>query len=152
MSLAREDVFVALANLVFNDPRVTAMFPTTGRLLPHVQQVDEESCPALFMFQRPETRVYKGMGIPPARTLHCAFVAYFASETPATSLPATAINAASDVIDQVVNDPDAPTNPGAVQTLGGLVQHVYLEPTLEPFEGLLQEKSVLVASVAMLVP
>lgn len=152
MSLVREDVYVALANLVFTDTRVTTMFKTTGRRLPHVQSVGPEACPALFMFQRPEQRVNEGKGIPAKRTLRCVFVAYFDTgdaEQTNSSLPATAINAAADVIDDVI---DTPGNPANVQTLGGLVEHVYIDPTMEPYEGLLQEKSVLVAQVAMLVP
>lgn len=150
MSLVREDVYVALANLVFNDTRVTTMFKTTGRYLPQIfAGVEPDDCPALFMFQHPEIREYKGKGIPAKRTLQVAFVAYFASETPQASLPATAINNAADVIDDVISEPGNPAN---VQTLGGLVEHVYIEPQIEPFEGLLQEKSALVAVVRMLVP
>jgi len=150
MSMVREDVYGALANLVFNDARVTSMFVTTGRYLPTIfAGIEANQCPALFMFQHPEMRVNQGKGIPPKRTLTCAFVAYFASETPQVALPATAINNAADVIDDIVSEPG---NPGNVQTLGGLVEHVYIEPAIEPFEGLLQEKSALVAVVRMLVP
>lgn len=152
MSLVREDVYVALASLVFADARVSTMFKTTGRYLPQIfSGVSPDDCPALFMFQQPELRQNVGKGIPPKRTLTCAFVAYFANETPRDPdvLPATAINNAADVIDDVISEPGNPAN---VQTLGGLVEHVYLEPSIEPFEGLLQEKSALVAVVRMLVP
>ena len=150
MSLVRESVYVALANLVFGDARVTAMFPTTGRLLPQVQQVSPADLPALYMFQLPESRSVLGKGVPPKRTLRCNFVAYFATDNPfETNLPATAINNAADVIDDIVSEPG---NPGNVQTLGGLVEHVYIVPSIDPFEGLLQDRSVLVATVEMLVP
>jgi len=145
----REPIYAALATLVFGNPAVASLFVTTGRLLPHVEDVAPEQCPALFMFQHPETRTYKGKGIPPARTLHCAFVAYFYTLPANGALPATLINAAADAIDDVVSNPG---NPGNVQTLGGLVEHVYIEPAIAPYEGLLQEKSVLVTSVAMLIP
>lgn len=152
MSLNREAVYVALANLVFTDTRVTSIFNTTGRRLPHFASVEAGQCPALFMFQHPEMRVNMGKGIPAKRTLHCVFVAYFdtgAAEQTNSDLPATAINAAADVIDDVICTPGNPQN---VQSLGGLVEHVYIEPSMEPYEGLLQEKSVLVAHIAMLVP
>ena len=154
MSLVREDVYVALANLVFKDPRIDAaqggVFKTTGRYLPQIfAGVSPNDCPALFMFQHPELRVNQGKGIPPKRTLQVAFIAYFAAETPQVNLPATAINNAADAIDDVISEPGNPAN---VQTLGGLVEHVYIEPSIEPFEGLLQEKSALVAMVRMLVP
>lgn len=148
--LVREDVYAALANLVFTDPRITAMFVTTGRYLPQIfAGISPNDCPALFMFEHPELRKNEGKGIPPIRTLQVSFVAYFAGETPSASLPATAINQAADVIDDVIS---APPNPGNVQSLGDLVEHVYIEPQMEPFEGLLQEKSALVAVVRMLVP
>lgn len=150
MSLVREDVYVALANLVFTDARVTAIFATTGRLLPQVQSVNAADLPALFMFQLPEQRSVLGKGVPPKRTLRCNFVAYFATDNPSeTNLPATVINNAADAIDDIVSEPG---NPGNVQTLGGLVEHVYIAPSIEPYEGLLQDRSVLVAIVEMLVP
>ena len=72
-----------------------------------------------------------------------------ATTAPGGTLPATALNAAADAIDNAVSYPG---NPGNVQTLGGLVEHVYIEPDIKPYEGLLQEKSILVAVVGMLVP
>lgn len=146
--LKREAVFSALSKLIFSDPGIGAMFVTTGRLLPSISQVTQAQCPALYSFQLPEKRAYKGRGIPPVRTLFVAFVAYFATDSSAV-LPATAVNAAADAIDNAISYPGNPDN---VQTLGGLVEHVYLEPDLHPYEGLLQEKSVLVAVVGMLVP
>ena len=149
MSLVRDSVYAALASLVFADTRVTSMFVTTGRYLVPAAQTDPSACPALYMFQLPELRVNGGKGLPPKRTLRCAFIAYFSDTWSQSNLPATAINNAADVIDDIVSEP---ANPANVQTLGGLVEHVYIEPSIESFEGLLQEKSILVATVAMLVP
>ncbi len=64
-------------------------------------------------------------------------------------LPATMINAAADAIDDAISNPSNPQN---TQTLGGLVEHVYIVPDIKPYEGLLQEKSVMVAVVGMLIP
>jgi hypothetical protein len=105
--------------------------------------------PALFMFQLPEQREQPGKGIPAKRTLRCQFVAYFATLQGANGLPATALNIAADALDVAITEPG---NPGNVQTLGGLVEHVYIEPQVSYYEGLLQDKSALVATVAMLVP
>lgn len=149
MSLVRESVYAALANLVFTDPRVTGIFATTGRYAAQIQQASPGELPALYMFQIPEQRKNKGKGIPPERTLRCQFIAYFATENPETTLPATALNNAADAIDDIVSEP---ANPGNVQTLGGLVEHVYIDPAIDYYEGLLQERSALVATVAMLVP
>jgi hypothetical protein len=146
----REPIYQALFDLVTNYPAVRAQFITFGRLLPHVENVAPAQCPALFTFQLPERRVYKGKGIPAIRTLYVAFIAYFSGGTPGTGpLPATAINAAADAIDDAISNPGNPQN---TQTLGGLVEHVFIEPTVQPYEGLLQEKSVLVSVVSILIP
>jgi hypothetical protein len=146
----REPIYQALFDLVTNFPAVRAQFRTFGRLLPHVEDVSAAQCPALYTFQLPERRVYKGKGIPAIRTLFVAFVAYFAGGPPGTGpLPATAINTAADAIDDAISNPGNPQN---TQTLGGLVEHVYIEPDIRPYEGLLQEKSVLVSVVSVLIP
>ena len=148
MSLQRDVVYSALFDLVANDTRAN-VFLTKSRLLKHVEEVDAAFTPALFMFQMPETRQYVGKGIPAKRTLHCAFFVYINAPDPTSTLPATLLNAAADIIDDIVSEPGNPAN---TQTLGGLVEHVYIEPTVENYEGLLQSKGVLVAHVAMLVP
>jgi hypothetical protein len=145
----REPIYQALFDLVTSSPAVRSQFVTFGRLLPHEANVAPIQCPALFTFQLPERRVYKGKGIPAIRTLYVAFVAYFSTTADGGSIPATAINAAADAIDDAISIPGNPQN---TQTLGGRVEHVYVEPEIRPYEGLLQEKSVLVAVVAMLIP
>jgi hypothetical protein len=148
-ALKRDAVYSALFNLVVADPVVAATFVTTGRLLPQISQVADDQCPALFMFTLPERRVNKGRGIPPIRTLFAAFVCYFATTDSTAVLPVTAVSAAADAIDNAIIYPGNPDN---AQTLGGQVEHVYVEPDIKPYEGLLQEKSVLVAVVGILVP
>lgn len=151
MSLNREAVYSALAALVFTNPIIDAAqggyFVSTGRYLPHVATVDPNKCPALYMFQLPETREFFGAGAPPKRTLNVSFIAYLSRDNDAV-LPAAEVNAAADVIDDVLT----PSNPQNVITLGGLVEWVRIQPNMSPYEGLLQEKSVLVANIAMLVP
>ncbi len=145
--LNREAVYQALFDLVTADAGIKAIFQTTGRLLPQVEQASAATFPALYTFQLPEKRVYTGRGMEAKRTLFVMFAAYLAPNGP--TLPATAVNAAADAIDNAISYPGNPDN---VQTLGGLVEHVYIEPDIKPYEGLLQDKSVLIAVVAMLVP
>lgn len=149
MSLNRDACFLALFNLVTQDSRAVAQFVTMKRLLKHHADVDASDMPALFMFQLPETRQYKGKGIPAIRTLHCIFAVYYNAPDPDATLPATLLNTAADIIDDIISEPGNPQN---TQTLGGLVEHVYIEPSIENYEGLLQQDSILVAHVAMLVP
>lgn len=146
----REAIYQALFDLVTADAGVKAIFgDRVGRLLPHITNVPDDACPALYTFQLPERRVNVGKGMSPKRTLVVAYIAYFSAAQMTTQFPATAINAAADAIDAAIIDPGTPDN---TQTLGGLVEHVYIEPTVTPYEGLLQEKSALVAVIAMLVP
>ena len=145
----REPIFAAMFQLVAGDPRAQAFFVTMQRLLVPFEKVTAAQLPALFMFQRPERRVQKGQGIPSIRTLVCDFHVYVTTAPGAATLPATMLNNAMDIIDQVITEP---LNPGNTQTLGGLVQHVYASPMVDNYEGLLQEKSILVAQVEMLIP
>lgn len=145
----REAIYSALFQLVATAPSITSLFTTVGRLLPHEANVPEEQCPALFTFQLPEKREYFGRGAPPKRTLFVSWVAYFAVTDSTATLPATFLNAAADAIENAITYPGNPDN---VQTLGGLVEHVQILPEVRPFEGLLQDRSILVATVAMLVP
>lgn len=147
-AINREKIYQGLFDLITADPAVKAIFATTGRYLRPAAEVADVACPALFTFQLPERRTYEVRGLSPKRTLMVAYIAYFATTEPAAALPAAALNAAMDAIDNVISQVPVP----GVQTLGGLVDRVYVEPEFRPYEGLLQEKSHLVAVVSMLVP
>ena len=148
----REPIYAALADLVFNDPRIQAEFVLTGRFLYHHAQIPGGSAatPAIFLVQNPgETHFRTGKGIDDKRTLKCHFVMYFYTADVTSNLPATACNTGLDVIDDVLNQPG---NPGNVQTLGGLVEHVYLEGEVVTGEGLLQDYSVVGVPITILIP
>jgi hypothetical protein len=154
MKPPRESVYVALANLVFTQPEIVANFVTTGRFLYHHEQVPggESAMPAIFLVQHPgETHQRMGRGMEPKRTLRCSFVMYFYTGAPSdlTILPATVCNIGLDAIDDAIN---LPVNPDNVQTLGGLVEHVYTEGTVAIAEGLLQNVSIVAVPITMLLP
>ena len=148
----REPIYQALADLVFLDPRIKAVFVQTGRFLYHHAQIPGGSAntPAMFLVQNPgETHFRTGKGVDDKRTLKCHFVMYFYVADVGDTLPATACNTGLDVIDDVLNNPG---NPGNVQTLGGLVEHVYLEGEVVTGEGLLQEYSIVGVPITILIP
>ena len=156
MNPTRESVYVALANLVFTLPEITANFVTTGRFLYHHEQVPggEDAMPAIFLVQHPgETHQRTGRGMEVKRTLRCAFVMYFYTGAPSdlTLLPATACNIGLDAIDDAINLP-ANNNADNVQTLGGLVEHVYTEGAVAIAEGLLQNVSIVALPITILLP
>lgn len=147
----REQIYAALASLVFNDARIKTNFVTTGRRLKHHAQIPggAEACPAIYLVQHPgETHERRGKGIPVVRTLRCHFVMYFYEGSP-DGVASTACNAGLDAIDEAINDTP---NPGNVQTLGGLVEHVYTEGAVDLAEGLLQEFSVVAVPITILIP
>jgi len=147
--IVREKIYQALFDLITADAVVKSIFVTTGRYLRPAAEVADAACPALFTFQLPEARKVEVRGLSPKRVLMVAYIAYFAISDPTAALPAAALNAAADAIDDVITNPGTPNG---VQTLGGLVDRVYIEPDIKPYEGLLQEKSHLVAVLSILVP
>lgn len=156
MNPPRESIYVALANLVFSHAEIVANFKTTGRFLYHHEQLPggEASMPAIFLVQHPgETHVRRGKGIPPLRTLRCSFVMYFYTGAPSdlSVLPATLCNVGLDAIDDAINQPP---NAGVanVQTLGGLVEHVYTEGAVAIAEGLLQNCSIVAVPITIVIP
>lgn len=145
----REPIYAALWALVSGDPRCQSVFATMGRYEQHFENVSGLVMPALFLFQKGETWQMAGKGIPPKRTLRCHFIAYTDTGDPTAALPSTAINTLMDVLDDVIAKP---ANGSFVQTLGGLVEHVYIEGEIAEAEGLLQSKSIFVVPVTMLIP
>jgi hypothetical protein len=148
MSLNRELVYSRLWTLITTASGIVGEFKTAKRLLRHIEDVDPNVMPALFMLQQGESWVRKGKGIPSIRTLNAALFFYIATTDGSNVLPATLMNNAMDTIDALFNTPA-----GKVETLGGLVEHVYVaEGEVRFYEGLLQDKSPVVIPLRILVP
>ena len=148
----REPIYVALWDLVANDSGIAGEFVTSGRFLIPISDLPAGKMPALFLIQHGERWVRAGKGIPNKRTLDCSFIAYAHSGSQKESLPATLINNMLDVLEAVIEQPG---NPGFVQRLGGLVEHVYMEDNPKIIEGQLgsgENASVLVAPITILLP
>lgn len=145
----REPIYSALWQIVSFDPRIAAVFATTSRSTRHFEDVSAEEMPALFMLQKRETWQRPGKGISPKRTLMAHFLCYQYNAAPNQNFNATGINALMDVIDDVLTTVN---NPGNTQTLGGLVEHVYIEGDVEIADALLQEKSIFVVPLTILIP
>lgn len=144
----REPIYAALWALVSGDPRAQAVFVTMNRYTRHFDNVPSNETPALFLLQQSETWGQTGRGIPAKRTLKCSFLVYTYTGDPTAALPSTAINTLLDVLDDVIAKADG----SYVQTLGGLVNHVYIEGEIQIAEGLLQSKSIVAVPVTMLIP
>ncbi len=145
----REPIYVALWNLFLNHPNLQGQFVTTSRYKQHFDVIPSEQMPALFLNQTGEGWVKPGKGIPAKRTLQCELALYTFTAQPDAVMPSTLINALMDTVDDVI---ESPGNPSNAQTLGGLVDHVYLEGQVEIFEGLLQDKSIVLVPLTILLP
>lgn len=146
----REPIYAALWQLVAFDPRITSVFATTSRYTRHFEDVASEEMPALFLLEKRETWQRPGKGMSPKRTLMAHFLCYvYNGLQGGSSIPATAINNLMDVIDDVLTNVGTPAN---AQTLGGLVEHVYIEGDVEIAEPLLQEKGIFVVPLTILLP
>lgn len=144
----REQIYTALWALFVDDSRVKGKFVTTSRFALHFTEPAPEQMPAMFLKQDGESWVKAGKGIPAKRTLSCHLLLYLYSVA-ADPLPATLCNDVMDVVDDVIEQPGNPQN---TQTLGGLVEHVYLEGEVEVWEALLQDVSVVVVPLTMVLP
>jgi hypothetical protein len=148
VSLNREAVYSALWSLIIAAPGIATEFKTKQRLLRHIEDVSATEMPALFMLQQGESWLRKGKGIPAIRTLNASLFFYINTAQGSGTVPATLMNGAMDAIDNLFNTPA-----GLVQTLGGLVEHVYVaDGEVRFYEGLLQDKSPVVIPIRILVP
>ena len=145
----REPIYVALWSLFLNHPTLAGQFVTTSRYKRHFDDVDADAMPALFLTETGENWVKPGKGIPAKRTLTAMLAMYTSTSQPNAVLPATLINALMDTVDEVIENVGNPSN---AQTLGGLVEHVYLEGEVEIYEAFLQDKSIVLVPLTILLP
>ena len=152
MSATREPIYAALWNLIVDAASVVAQFVTTGRYLIPIMDLPADKLPGLFLIEHGEEWQRAGKGIPNKRTIHCSVLMYCHTAKQDQDFPSTLLNNMLDVLETLL---DNPGNPGNVQTLGGLVEHVYLEGQATIVEGQLgtgENSSVLVAPITILLP
>jgi hypothetical protein len=117
-----------------------------SRRLKAPQDVGAGNCPALFQIYKGETVEWTAMQ-PLKRVMHLELVLYVHSgdkSFPTSSL----LNPMIDAIEQAFGASD----PGRVQTLGGLVKRVTINGKIETDEGLLGEYAYAIVPVEILTP
>jgi hypothetical protein len=117
-----------------------------SRRLKAPQDVGAGNCPALFQIYKGETVEWTAMQ-PLKRVMHLELVLYVHSgdkSFPTSSL----LNPMIDAIEQAFGASD----PGRVQTLGGLVKRVAINGKIETDEGLLGEYAYAIVPVEILTP
>jgi hypothetical protein len=140
----REPIYAALFQLVSAIPGVT----TASRRLKHWADVPPADQPALFQVQKGET-VTDRRGLPPKRVLAVELFLYAQSGGDPGIAPAQILNPLIDAIEAALA-PDGP--PPAVQNLGGLVSHAWIEGRIETDEGVLGDQAVAIIPIHLLVP
>ena len=138
MNPSRETVYAAL----YARLEKAAGFVTTSRRLKHWSDVPPEAQPALFIAQRTE-QVTRAPGLNPVYDLGVDVYLY-AQTTEAEDSPASAINPLMDAVDAALAPDNVMTNKC---TLGGLVQHAWIEGQIETDEGLLGEQGVAIIPI-----
>lgn len=136
--MTREPIYAAL----FEKLASAYAFTTASRRFRHFADVAPADQPALFMTQRHET----ALTVPGLNTVWVgmadAYVYVNTNSDPAIA-PGTILNPLIDAIETVLR-PDPVSNK---QTLGGLVQHVWIEGQIETDEGSLGDQGVAIIPI-----
>lgn len=146
MSIAREPIYAALFALV-----QTAVAPhavTIARRFQLASQVPPVEQPAVFQVQKAERTQHERRGLPAKYYLSVDLIVYVQAGDSA-SIPSQAINAILDAIDTALAP--TPGDPMNNQTLGGLVEHAWIEGEALIVEGTLQDQSVAIVPIQMYV-
>ena len=136
--MRRETIFAAVAKLVEGIHGLKNF----SRQLKHWSDVPSSEQPALFMATVNQNVTVAGRGIPPKRSLPVKLYLYTQNHDPALQ------NDMLDAIEAALEPPEGE----AVQTLGGLVSHCWIEGEIETDEGLLGEQAVAIIPISILVP
>lgn len=137
----REAIFAALFALVSATPGVV----TKSRKLLHWNDVSPSAQPALFQAQGKQT-----VGQPAANGLPTKWMLeatlYLYVNTQGATSPGEVMNPVLDAITALLD----PTPLGQPQTLGGLVQWVRIEGSIDTFEGTLGDQEVAMIPIRIL--
>ncbi len=120
---------------------------TASRRLRHWSDVAPAEQPALFQVQRGED-VHRLRGLPPRRQLSLDLYLYAATGGDPGTAPAQILNPLIDAIEAAL----APDPVTGTQTLGGLVEHAWIEGRIETDEGVLGDQAVMIVPVEILMP
>ena len=138
--MSRNAIFSAL----FTKLSACASFATTSQRLRHWSEISPAQQPALFVPRGTET-IHQVTGQPAITTLE-AHVWIYATTTDPNVAPQTQINDLLDAITAAI----APVGALTTQTLGGLVQHCWIDGPIETDEGSLGDQAVAKLTIKML--
>ncbi len=137
MNGSREAIYSALFALASS----AADFVTSGRRIQVITQMQPSQLPALFQQQISED-TQQVAGIPPKYTLRVD-IAIYAVNQDVTQSAAPQLNALLDAVEAAL----APSPVTGKQTLGGLVQHCFINGKTDIFEGDLGNRAAAVLPI-----
>lgn len=136
----RETIYAAL----FAKLAASASFVTTSRRLKHWSDVATNQQPALYMAQKSEAAATT-RGQPTRWTLSVDVYIYVRTDGGQT--PGPLLNALLDAVTAAIAPDNAIEN---VQTLGGIVEHCWIEGSIETDEGTLGDQAVAIVPIYIL--
>lgn len=137
--MSREAIYAALFARVSTLPGLV----TASRRLKHWHDTPPALQPALFMVQKRE-RPEQQSGLPTKWAFTVELYLYVHGGADPNAVPAQALNALLDALEEVL----APDPASGVQTLGGLVTHVWIDPAgIETDEGVLGDQAIAIVPV-----
>jgi hypothetical protein len=138
----REAIYSALFKLISGIDGVE----TFSRILAHWDDVSPNMQPAMYMTCVSQ-RAEQVTGFPTKYVLDAKIWLYTHRDTNG-EVPSVQINNLLDKLDAVMRPP---SNPTFKQTLGGLVEHCWIDGEIATDEGTLGNQSVAIATIRMLV-
>ena len=117
---------------------------TYSRILQHWTDVASSRQPAMYQVQMTEVANPQPLGLPTKWTLNLDIYIYVKGDGKTSQTPV--INALLDALTNVL----ASTNPSGKQTLGGLVEHCWIEGSIQTDEGVLGDQSVVIVPIKIL--
>jgi hypothetical protein len=140
--------------IAITDVKYAAIQECGGKTAAHVIASRDASVLAFHIgSQRPEKYTRPGRGLPSKRILHALVWLYACDPQISGVVPATQLNNMVDAVEAALAPAGTDLAMQAVQTLGGLVSHRWIEGSIEYYEGLdTNGRSVAVIPVAMLIP
>lgn len=138
----REAIYSALFKLLANIDGIN----TADRILAHWDDVSPNMQPALFMTCVSQ-KAEQVTGFPTKYSLEAKVWLYTHRDT-AGEIPSTAINQILDALDAALKPP---AGPSFKQTLGGLVEHCWIDGEIQTDEGTLGNQAVAIVPIRLLV-
>lgn len=138
--MTREPIYAALYAKI----AAATGFKTISRRLRHWDDVPQSDQPALFMAQKNET-ASTTPGMPSVWILSVDIYIYAHTQGDKSIAPGTILNPLLDAVVAAM----APEAVSGKQTLGGLVQHAWIDGSIETDEGVLGDQAVCIIPITL---